>query len=61
MGLLDMVVGDAVADPDANSASVLGVVTVHPPLLGFTPHVVDDDIDAVRINEFGFHDKQKIL
>ena len=61
MWLLDVVVGDAVADPDAHSTSVLGVVTVHPPLLGFTPHVVDDDIDAVRIDEVGFHDKQKIL
>ena len=56
-----MVVGDAVADPDAHSASVFGMVTVHPPLLGFTPHVVEDDIDAVRIDEVGFHGKQKIL
>ena len=57
MGLLDLVVGDAVADPDAHSASVFGMVTVHPPLLGFAPHVVEDDIDAVRIDEVGFHDK----
>ena len=61
MGLLDMVIGDTVADPDAHSASVLGMVTVHPPLLRFAPHVVEDDIDAVRIDEVGFHDKQKIL
>ena len=61
MGLLDMVVGDAVADPDAHPASVFGMVTVHPPLLRFAPHVVDDDIDAVRIDKVGFHDKQKIL
>ena len=58
MGFLDMVVGDAVADPDAHSASVFGMVAVHPPLLGFAPHVVEDDIDAVRIDEVGFHDKQ---
>ena len=57
MGLLDMVVGDAVADPDAHSASVFGMVAIHPPLLRFAPHVVDDDIDAVRIDEVGFHDK----
>ena len=56
-----MVVGDAVADPDAHSASVFGMVTVHPPLLRFAPHVVEDDIDAVRIDEVGFHGKQKIL
>ncbi len=61
MGLLDMVVGDAVADPDAHSASVFGMVTINPPLLRFAPHVVEDDIDAVRIDEVGFHDKQKIL
>ena len=61
MRLLDMVVGDAVADPDAHSASVFGMVTVHPPLLGFTAHGVEDDIYAVRIDEFGFHYKQKIL
>ena len=60
MGLLDMVVGDAVADPDAHSASVFGMVSIHPPLLGFAPHVVEDDIDAVRIDEVGFHDKQKM-
>ena len=58
MRLLDMVVGDAVADPDAHSASVLGMVTVHPPLLGFAPHVVEDDIDAVRIDEVRFHDNR---
>ena len=57
MGLLDMVVGDAVADPDAHSASVFGMVAIHPPLLGFAPHVVEDDIDAVRIDEVEFHDK----
>ena len=56
-----MVVGDAVADPDAHPASVFGMVTVHPPLLRFAPHVVEDDIYAVRIDEVGFHDKQKIL
>ena len=61
MGLLDMVVGDAVADPDTHSASVFGMVMVHPPLLRFAPHVVKDDIDAVRIDEVRFHDKQKIL
>ena len=61
MGLLDMVVGDAVADPDAHPASVFGMVTVHPPLLRFAPHVVEDDIDAVRIDEVGFLNKQKIL
>ena len=61
MRLLDMVVGDAVADPDAHSASVFGMVAIHPPLLGFAPHVVEDDIDAVRIDEVGFHGKQKIL
>ncbi len=57
MGLLDMVVGDAVADPDAHPASVFDMVTVHPPLLRFAPHVVEDDIDAVMIDEVGFHDK----
>ena len=57
MGLLNMVVGDAVADPDAHPASVFGMVAIHPPLLGFAPHVVEDDIDAVRIDEVGFHDK----
>ena len=61
MRFLDMVVGDAITDPDAHSASVFGMVTVHPPLLRFAPHVVEDDIDAVRIDEVGFHDKQKIL
>ena len=61
MRFLDMVVGDAIADPDAHSTSVFGMVTVHPPLLRFAPHVVEDDIDAVRIDEVGFHDKQKIL
>lgn len=60
MGLLDMVVGDAVADPDAHSASVFGMVAIHPPLLGFAPHVVEDDIDAVRIDEVGFHGKKRM-
>ena len=60
MGLLDMVVGDAAVDPDAHSASVFGMVAIHPPLLGFAPHVVEDDIDAMDY-KFGFHDKQKIL
>ena len=53
--------GDAVAVPDNHSASVFGRVASHPPLLRFAPHVVEDDIDAVRIDEVGFHDKQKIL
>jgi hypothetical protein len=50
MGLLDMVVGDAVADPNAHPASVLGMVTVPsttPP--GLPRMVVEEDIDAVRI------------
>ena len=59
MWLLDMVVGDAISDPDADSAAVFGMISIHPPLLGFAPHVVEDDIDAVRIDEVGFHDKQK--
>ena len=61
MWLLDMVIGDAVAEPEAHPDSVFGKVAIHPPLLGFAPHVVEDDIDAVRIDEVGFHDKQKIL
>ena len=54
MRLLDMVVGDAVADPDAHSASVFGVAVIHHSsglrrMLKMTSMLSDDEV--------GFHDK----
>ena len=51
MRFLDVVIGDAVADPDADAASVFDMILVHPPILRLAPHVVEDDVDAVRIDE----------
>ena len=51
MRFLDVVIGDAVTDPDADAASVFDMILVHPPILRLAPHVVEDDVDAVRIDE----------
>ncbi len=51
MRFLDVVIGDAVADPDADAASVFDMILVHPPIVRLAPHVVEDDVDAVRIDE----------
>ena len=50
-----MVIGDTVADPDTDTTSMFDMILVHPPFLRLTPHVVEDDVDAVRIDEFRFH------
>ena len=55
MRFLDMVICDTVADPDTDTTLMFDMILVHPPFLRLTPHVVEDDVDTVRIDEFGFH------
>ena len=50
-----MVIGDTVADPDTDTTLMFDMILVHPPFFRLTPHVVKDDVDAIRIDEFGFH------
>ena len=46
VGLLDVVIADPVANPDADSAPMTHMKVIHTPFIWFSPHVVNEDFDA---------------